>query len=409
MTQQQNNSLPVARIDYLRVKNYRVLHDLELGPLTTFSVFIGPNGSGKSTLFDVLAFLCESFSEGLHKAWSRRGGFQELRTRGESGPITIEFTYREHRNSSPLTYHLTFNENEEESRPIIIEEWLAQKGESGQMECLLDFSKGKGSLHKQNNGSVQEVLNSPDILAANVFGQLASYPRISTLRDFVTGWHISLLSMGQPGEISPNRAARRAQEQLSATGHNLAHVVRYFEEQHPERLKEVMMSLSRFVPELERIETVRMWDGQLQLQLKDTSFKKPIPSRLVSDGTIQLLAQLILLNEPTQPPLIALEEPENHIHPRLLPELAEECRKATGHTQLLVATHSPFFVNSLRPEEMWVLYRNAKGFTQARRTVDIRGIKSFMQYGALLGNLWTEGYFVVGDPLKQNSKQLATR
>ena len=39
-------------------------------------------------------------------------------------------------------------------------------------------------------------------------------------------------------------------------------------------------------------QTVRLWDGELQLQLKDASFKEPIPLRLVSDGTIQLLAQL---------------------------------------------------------------------------------------------------------------------
>jgi len=407
MTQQQNNPLSVPRIDYLRVKNYRVLHDLELGPLTTFTVFIGPNGSGKSTLFDLLAFLAESFSEGLRKAWSRRGGFEQLRTRGESGPITIEFTYREARDSSPLTYHLTFEE--QESGPIIIEEWLAQEGESGQLKRLLDFSQGKGSLESLRHGCVEEVLDSPDILAISVFGQLASYPYLSALRRFVTGWHVSLLSMVPPREISRNGSAKRAQEQLSATGHNLANVVRYFEEKHPEQLKDVMTTLSRFVPQLERIETVRLWDGQLQLQLKDASFKEPIPSRLVSDGTIQLLAQLILLNEPTLPPLIALEEPENFLHPRLLPELAEECRKAAGNTQLLVGTHSPFFINSLRSEEVWVFYRNGRGFTQARRTVDIRGIQSFMQYGALLGNLWTEGYFVVGDPLKQNSKQLATR
>lgn len=55
------------------------------------------------------------------------------------------------------------------------------------------------------------------------------------------------------------------------------------------------------------------------------------------------------------------------MHPRLLPELAEECRSASSNTQLMVTTHSPFFVDSLKPEELWVLYRDEKGLTQAKK------------------------------------------
>ena len=65
----------------------------------------------------------------------------------------------------------------------------------------------------------------------------------------------------------------------------------------------------------------------------------------------------------------------------------------------MVTTHSPFFVNGLRPEELWALYRDERGYTQARRAAEMRGIKEFMASGALLGNLWMEGYFEVGDPL----------
>ncbi len=65
----------------------------------------------------------------------------------------------------------------------------------------------------------------------------------------------------------------------------------------------------------------------------------------------------------------------------------------------MVTTHSPFFVDALRPEEVWVLYRDEKGYTKAKRTADMRGIKEFIEQGALLGNLWTENYFEVGDPL----------
>jgi hypothetical protein len=53
----------------------------------------------------------------------------------------------------------------------------------------------------------------------------------------------------------------------------------------------------------------------------------------------------------------------------------------------------------LRPDELWVLFRNEKGFTQARKAEDMKGIREFMDQGAKLGNLWMEGYFDAGDPL----------
>jgi hypothetical protein len=64
-----------------------------------------------------------------------------------------------------------------------------------------------------------------------------------------------------------------------------------------------------------------------------------------------------------------------------------------------VTTHSPFFVNELRPEELWVLYRDDQGYTQARRSSVMRGIPEAINAGAKLGQLWMEGAFEVGDPL----------
>ncbi|MGB8702237.1 MAG: AAA family ATPase, partial [Thermosynechococcaceae cyanobacterium] len=99
----------VPRIEYLRVRNYRALHNLELKGITPLTVFLGPNGSGKSTIFDVFAFLSECFQFGLRKAWDRRGRFRELRTRGADGPIVIELKYREKAKSPIITYHLAID------------------------------------------------------------------------------------------------------------------------------------------------------------------------------------------------------------------------------------------------------------------------------------------------------------
>ena len=94
--------------------------------------------------------------------------------------------------------------------------------------------------------------------------------------------------------------------------------------------------------------------------------------------------------------------PENFLHPRLLHELAEECRAASERTQLLITTHSPFFLNALHPSEVWVLWRDEQGFTHASRVSDLRGVNEFIEEGALLGHLWMEGYFGLGDPLSRH-------
>jgi predicted ATPase len=389
----------VPRIEALSVKNYRVLQDLKLKDLTPLTVFLGPNGSGKSTIFDVFAFLSECFSVGLRKAWDKRGRFRELRSRGANGPIEIELKYRERPNLPLITYHLAISESTR--GPYIAEEWLQwRRMQWGRPFRFLEFREGSGrvvsgEMPDEQDHRVEEALDSPDMLAVNTLGQFARHPRVSALRRFITGWYLSYLTADQARSV-PEAGA---QEKLSATGDNLPNVIQYLKEQHPERLEQIRRTLTRRVPRLERVDSEFLADGRLLLQIKDAPFKRPVLAKFASDGTLKMLAYLTVLYDPEPSPLIGIEEPENHLHPRLLPELAEECRAASVRSQLMVTTHSPFFVNGLRAKEVRVLFRDEQGYTQARRTADIPGVDEFMAQGALLGNLWAEGHFDVGDPL----------
>ena len=392
----------IPRIEYFKVQNYRALHNLELKNLTPLTVFLGPNGSGKSTIFDVFAFLSECFTESLRKAWDRRGRFRELRTRDSEGCIIIELKYRETSASPLITYHLAIDE--ENNRPFIAEEWLHwRRGQSGKGKPFrfLDFKKGEGQVISgespdEEGERITEKLESSEFLAVNTLGQFAKHPRVSALRRFITGWYLSYLTADHTRSLTE----AGAQERLSATGDNLPNVIQYLKEQHPQRLEEILKTLSVRIPRLEKVEASIMHDGRLLLEIKDAPFSHPILAKFASDGTLKLLAYLIVLFDPYPPQLVGIEEPENHLHPRLLLQLAEECRSASANTQLMVTTHSPFFVDSLKPEELWGLYRDEKGFTQAKRTADMQGVKQFMEHGALLGSLWMEDFFDVGNPLK---------
>jgi len=362
-------------------------------------VLLGPNGSGKSTVFDVFNFLSECFQFGLRHAWDRRGKAKELKTRGQNDPVVIELKYRERPRQPIITYHLAIDESEK--GPFVAEEWLQwRRGEHGRPFRFLEYRHGQGravsgEMPDEQGRRIEIPLRSPDLIAVNTLGQFAEHPRVAALREFITDWYVSYLSIqdtrGQP-EAGP-------QERLSKTGDNLPNVIQYLKERHGDRLDRIFATLRRRVPRLDSVLAEAMPDGRLLLQIKDAPFDRPVLSRFASDGTLKMLAYLVVLLSPNPAQFVGIEEPENFLHPRLLPELAEECRAATDRSQLLVTTHSPFFLDAMKPEEVRVLYRDDDGFTQAIRTSDIPGIPEFAQAGASMGHLWLEGRFGVGDPL----------
>lgn len=375
-----------VRIEHLKVRNFRALREVEMRDLTPLTVLVGPNGSGKSTVFDVFAFLHECFEFGLRRAWDRRGRAREIKTRGGNGPVVIEIKYREH-DYPPITYHLAVDEVH--GGPVVVEEWLQwRRNERGRPFKFLDYREGRGraisgGFPDEGDARVDTPLRSADLLAVNALGQFAGHPRVAALRDFITGWYVSCLSAdsarGQP-QAGP-------QERLTRTGGNLANVIQLLVEQHGDRLTHVFEVLRERVPRIDRVLAETMPDGRLLLQIKDIPFKDPVPARFASDGTLKMLAYLMLLHDPAPPPFIAMEEPENFLHPRLLVGLAEECRRASAATELLVTTHSPLFLNGLRPREVWILWRDHQGYTQTRRVSDISRVKAFIDRGAPLGHM----------------------
>ena len=285
--------------------------------------------------------------------------------------------------------------------PEVVEEWLQwRRGQQGKPFRFLSFRHGEGSavsgeLPDAEDQRKDTTLRSPELIAVNTLGQLAEHPRVAALREFITDWYVSYLSI----DSTRNQPEAGPQERLSKGGENLPNVIQYLKEQHPERLGQIFAVLRERIPRLERVEVEPMPDGRLLLQIKDAPFEQPVLSKFVSDGTMKMLAYLTVLHDPAPARFIGIEEPENFLHPRLLPELAEECRAASEHSQLLLTSHSPFLLNAMRAQEVRVLYRNNQGFTEAVCASDIRGIPEFLDAGAGLGYLWMEGHFGLGDPL----------
>ena len=83
------------QIEGIEIKNYRLFKNIEMTNLPPMTVVVGANGSGKSTLFDVFTFLKDALAENVVAAVSRRGGFRELVSREQDGPIEITVKFRE--------------------------------------------------------------------------------------------------------------------------------------------------------------------------------------------------------------------------------------------------------------------------------------------------------------------------
>lgn len=188
------------------------------------------------------------------------------------------------------------------------------------------------------------------------------------------------------------------QEHLSRNGANLVNVIQFLRDNHPEILDGIFGELQRRIPRIERVVPESLPSGHLLLMVKDAPFKEAVQARYASDGTMKMLAYLVQLYDPNPPPLVGVEEPENFLHPQLLRELAEECDKAAARTQLIVTTHSPFFINALTPRQVWALTRGPTGYTEAKRIADMPAIQQMMDAGATLGQLWMENYFEFGNP-----------
>ena len=132
------------------------------------------------------------------------------------------------------------------------------------------------------------------------------------------------------------------------------------------------------------------------LEFLEQGFDKPFYSQKMSDGTLKLFAYYLLLHEKDARPLVFIEEPENGLYHKYLADLALQMKnsiKGTYSKQLFVTTHSPFFVNSLSPDEVWVLEKQEDGFSTITRASEYEYVKQLCDSDIELGDLWYSDYF----------------
>lgn len=425
----------MAGIEGLRIKNYRALKDITLGKLwntqnrdslTPMTAVIGKNGVGKSTLFDAFGFLSDCLKGGVEEACDARGrgGFERLRSQGQEGSIEFQIYYKEDYNSRPITYELAID-LDTDNRPYVKKERLRQrrKGQkTGWPFSFLLLDEGKGIVWKgeEEGKQVEEgqdhfdllkliekiqreadeesketelvELNDKRKLGIATLGSLKQHPRISLFRRFIEGWYLSYFTP----DAARSLPLAGPQKHLNIHGDNLGNVVQFMEREHSKKFQNILNSISRKIPGIEKISTEKSPDNRLLLKFNDRGFQDPFYVQQMSDGTLKVFAYLLLLEDPSPPPFICIEEPENGLYHKLLETLAQEFRKhATGqrgHSQIFITTHQPYFVDALQPEEVWILEKGDDGFSRIKRASDNPLIKNLVSEGLPLGSLWYSDY-----------------
>ena len=186
------------------------------------------------------------------------------------------------------------------------------------------------------------------------------------------------------------------QRYMNRRGDNLANVVEFMEREHKDRFGEVLKRIAGRIPGIESIDTKRSEDGRLLLCFNDSGFSDPFYAQQISDGTLKVFAYLLLSADPSPAPFICIEEPSSGLYHKLLDILAHEFREhATGGrkgTQIFATTHQPYFVDALKPEEVWILEKDESGFSTIARASDNEIVKAMTEEGLPLGGLWYGDY-----------------
>ena len=391
------------RIESIHLKNFRAFRDVVVKDIPSFCVIVGANGSGKSTLFSLFSFLRDAMATNVTAALGRLGGsrgFHEVRSRGCDGPIGIELKLRADLGTGRprlITYGLEIDE--ENGRPVVVREVLKyRRGSGGQPWHFLDFSRGEGQAVTNELESVEDerelqrepqTLKGQDILAIKGLAQFERFPAAVALGNLIENWHLSDFHISR---ARPEQEAGYA-EHLSSEGENLSLVVEYLHNQHPQVFKEILDRLARSIPGIEKVESKVTEEGRVLLKFQDGSFEDPFLARFVSDGTIKMLAYLVMLHDPAPHPLLCVEEPENQLYHTLLWDLAEEFRAYSARGgQVFVSTHSPDFLNAVKTDEvLWLVKED--GYTSVRRAWDDEQLKAYEAEGDQLGHLGKEGFF----------------
>jgi predicted ATPase len=202
------------------------------------------------------------------------------------------------------------------------------------------------------------------------------------LREYVSGWRF-YSSFNIANDKIRKSVPIEQEPVLYEDAGNLSSVLHYLMTEHPDAFDDLQQHLRSVVPGLKRLtvkarggpgEVIAFWNEQgvdADLSLAD-----------LSDGILRLLCWIVLCVQPNPPSLICIDEPDQGLHPRTLPLLAGLFQKASNRTQILLATHSSYFLSQFGLEHVAVM-RKEDGEARMFKPADSKSlVSSLNEFGS---------------------------
>ena len=126
---------------------------------------------------------------------------------------------------------------------------------------------------------------------------------------------------------------------------------------HPDRHERWVKHVREALPDIVGITTRQREEDRHRYLVLEHSNGQEMPSWLVSDGTLRLLALTLLAYLPDMTGIYLIEEPENGLHP-LAVETVLQSLSSVYDAQILLTTHSPLVARLAEPDELLCLVRD---------------------------------------------------
>ncbi len=389
-------------ITYIKINGFKSLVDFEM-EFSPFTVIAGLNASGKSNLFDAFKLLSSlATSDNIKKAFGeQRGELSELFTQYNETDYADEMSFEVEMlvnktvsdawgNTATLKYtRLRYelkirritNSLELQDLNVVSEKlenlkhaddiWLKRIDKNKVEEWRPKVDKGKRGtpyIMTETEQNVPTVLVPQDGVQGgskrrfpliNATRTVLSsfdtidFPHVLAAKEEMKSWKFLQLN---PEDLRQPTKKEYGSDYISESGKNLAGAFFRLKSTDTFVTSEISARLQKFIPSFIIADVIDDKENkQYLIKLKDTD-KKEYTSRVLSEGTLRILALCIIEADIKHNGLLCFEEPENGIHPHrigamteLLNDLSTDFKNTEYHLrQVIVNTHSPVFIGNLK-------------------------------------------------------------
>jgi len=338
-------------LNSIRLTNFKNHADttVRLGELT---LLVGPNGAGKTGVLQGIHLVSQVLQGEVAPTLAKLGGREVLIRRG-ADRFAIELAGKDPRDS-----HRTW------------EIWLTMGRRSKARKDTVNFSvPGKPPI--KSEGVLDSPLISGKFADAREALGTAVYLRLDATR------------LLEPSYLGA------ADTRVDFDGYGLASTIAHLMTYERDRFERLESALQSIIPGVERIRvrrvktrtSIRQPDSSLENKevladeiVLDMRSGDALPVRAISEGTLIVLGLLAVLEGSDRPNLILIDDIDQSLHPRAQAQLVELLRSLVRlqpkGLQIVATSHSPYLIDALSQDEVWVVALREDGTAAAGRLAD---------------------------------------